>query len=359
MTTLTRANNQWSNRAPDERYNSIELMHKAALATRTHSQETERTMSHLRTYDSDGSVVISDGTATYDLTNWSFDQVSRRAKAPAAYLRTLPALLASRCINNGLDQLPLEEREKPISLLTKHNGSALLRAVTSDRYSRIWNADITDRLVQLKIRGPWQEAPAAFDGSRGQYLSDRNMFSFFVDNERRIFERDKNGGLSRGFFVWNSEVGSDSFGIMTFLYEFVCGNHRVWGASEIRELRIRHIGDADDRYFDAMRVRLVEYAESSATEDELKIQSCRDYTIAGDKDEVIDLVFNTTGRIVPRKTITKAYELAEQHEDWYGSPRSAWGMSGGLTQIARDLPNADDRVSLDRLSTKVMELAIN
>jgi hypothetical protein len=29
---------------------------------------------------------------------------------------------------------------------------------------------------------------------------------------------------------------------MTFLYEYVCGNHRVWGASNVVEVKIRHIG---------------------------------------------------------------------------------------------------------------------
>jgi hypothetical protein len=29
---------------------------------------------------------------------------------------------------------------------------------------------------------------------------------------------------------------------MTFLYEYVCGNHRVWGARHLDEARIIHIG---------------------------------------------------------------------------------------------------------------------
>lgn len=355
MTTLMRASNQWSSRAPDERYPSIEAMHEAALAARRQAAKADVDLSTLHIdADDDGLKIVGDTGRKAQLTNWSFSQICNRAKAPASYLSTLPAPLARDCLNDGLNRI---EDDRRASLLFHSNGALTLRALTSDRYTRIWNSDITEKLVALKERGPWQEAPEAFDGSRGQYLSDRNMFSFFVDNNRRIFETDQNGGLSRGFFAWNSEVGSDSFGIMTFLYEYVCGNHRVWGASEIRELRIRHIGDADERYFEAMRVRLIEYAEGAATDDELKIRACREFEIGATKDDVIALVFNATNRIVPRKTIEAAYSKAEEHEGWYGSPRSAWGMAGGLTEIARDLPNADARVNLDKLSTKVMEMA--
>jgi hypothetical protein len=360
MTMLERASHQWSSRLPDERYGSIEAMHAEAVRLRNMARTSTVQPQTLRVGYENGETnkVYLEGStgARADLTHWSFGQLAGHAEAPAAYVRTLPAKLASECLNDGLARRYGENEGRKLSLLFTQNGALTLRALNSERYTRIWNADITARLVALKAAGPWQEAPAAFDSSRGQYMSDRDMFSFFVDNNRRIFET-KNGGLSRGFFAWNSEVGAATFGIMTFLYEYVCGNHRVWGASEIRELRIRHIGDADQRYFSAMKARLIDYAEGSAAEDEMKIKQCLDFEIAGTKDEVIDQVFNTTGRIVPRKTITLAYAKAEEHEDWYGSPRSAWGMAGGLTEIARDLPNTDERVALDKLSTRVMEMA--
>ena len=44
-------------------------------------------------------------------------------------------------------------------------------------------------------------------------------------------------------------------------------------------------------------------------------------------------------------------------EDWYGNPHSVWGVVGGMTEIARDLPNADDRLALESAAGKVMEIA--
>ncbi len=52
------------------------------------------------------------------------------------------------------------------------------------------------------------------------YASDRDVFIFLVDDRNPIsFEADGvKRNLFRGFMVWNSEVGSHRFGLMTFLY---------------------------------------------------------------------------------------------------------------------------------------------
>lgn len=230
--------------------------------------------------------------------------------------------------------------------------------MTSDKYTRIWNCDVTERLVRLAVEHPeWQPAPPAFDGSRGLYASDHDIFAFMVDNGRRIFESDPNGGLSRGFFVWNSEVGAASFGVMTFLYEYVCGNHIVWGTSDVRGLRVRHIGDADERAFRELAGELRRYADSSASEGEERIEQAKRYSLGNDKDAVLDAIFGKRIPGLSRKRLDDAYDKAEAHADWYGDPKSVWGMVNGITEIARDLKHTDERVHLDRAAGKVMEIA--
>jgi hypothetical protein len=362
MTTLMKAHGHWANRAEDERFSSVEEMHKWARQYKAEAREAALSSPRqlqlgVRGEGKDQSLdqrLVLEGREgqVADLTHWSFGQICREASAPSAYLRTLPVPLARDCLASGLKGA--EDRE--VRLLLNHNGHNTLRAITSPKYCRIWNSDVTQRLVELKHSGQgWQEAPAAFDGSRGQYLSDRDMFSFFVDNDRRIFEKGPGGGLSRGFFAWNSEVGASTFGIMTFLYEYVCGNHRVWGASEVVEVKIRHVGRADEKGFEELSAAVKMYADSSASEDEAKILLAREYRIGQTKDEVLDRLFGLG--LATRKVLEEAHGIALEHEDWYGDPLSAWGMGGGLTQVARDLPNADERVALDRAGAKVLELA--
>jgi hypothetical protein len=356
MTTLMKASNQWMSRPDDERYESLEAMHAAATVYSNRAARATVKTKDLTAIVKDGQVIINGATgAQANMTNWSFGQLAKHAEAPPSYLRTLPAPLAAECLNTGLARVGSDDTS---ALLFDQNAETGLtvRAITSEKYVRIWNSDITGRLLELQARGPWQPAPAGYDGSRGLYLGDRNMFAFMVDSGRRIFEKLPGGGLSRGFFAWNSEVGSDSYGVMTFLYEFICGNHIVWGAENVKEVRIRHVGKAD-QLAGALQAELIEYANGSATEDEMKIERMRTFEIGATKDEILDRLFSLRVPQLTRKTIALGYDRAEAHVDWYGSPRTAWGMVNGLTEVARDMGNADERVALERASQKVMQLA--
>lgn len=357
-TTLTQASRQWAERPPDERYSSLAELHAAVTQVREQAREaTSVPYSTLRT-QAEGEEVLLVGKANVPsrMTNWAFGQLATRVGAPASYLRELPPTLAVQNLNYGLANRAAEMGKA--NLLLHSNGGHLVRAFTGPDYTRIWNSDITSRLIRLAEAQPqWQPAPAAFDGSRGLYASDHDLFAFLVDNGRRIFEADPNGGLSRGFFVSNSEVGAKSFWIMTFFYNYICGNHMVWGAKGVRELRIRHVGNADYRAFAQLSIELRKYAEGSAAEDEAKITRARSYALGSAKDEVLDALFGLRGLQVSRKLLAESYDKAELHTEWYGSPRTAWGMANGMTEIARDLPYADKRVELERAAGRVLQMA--
>jgi hypothetical protein len=355
MTTLTQAHNQWSRRAPDERYSSLADIHAAAVAARERAVTGKSKLASIRAIEDNGAVAIEGSSGQRAaLSHWAFGQLATKAEAPASYLRTLPASLAVANLNHGL--AAVEDCDAAI-LLNREHGAFTARAITSQKYDRIWNADITRRLQDMEATGPWQPAPAAFDGSRGLYLSDQDMFCFLVDNERRIFETLPGGGVSRGFFVSNSEVGAGSFVITTFFYEYVCGNHRVWGASGVKEFRIRHVGDANGAAFREMRGTLIEYANASADEDEARIERARNMELGSDKDAVLDAIFKMRSPLLTRKLASEAYTLAENRVDWYGNPRSVWGMVGAITEIARDKPNASERDALQRAGSKLLEVA--
>ena len=371
MTTLTLASKQWMTRPADERYDSLDALHAAVLHHRNVAAEQRAVpLSRLqivaRADDAGvlrpvlGSKANTDMAA--DFTHYSFGQFCRRLATgdrpvPAGYLRTLPAELAATNLNHALtravDDTDVEEREG--TLLFAQNGRLVLRAITSDRYTRIWNSDVTRRLLQFTALNPiWQPAPAGFDGSRGLYASDKDMFAFLVDNDRRIFETLPGGGFSRGFFVWNSEVGDAAFNIMTFLYQYICGNHMVWGASGVTHVRIPHIGNADERAFGKIAVELRKYHDASAEDEEAKISAMIRKEIAGTKDEILDALF---GLNVTRKVAARAVEIAEQSEDRYGNPRSVFAIVSGITEQARDKANADERVALEVQAGKVAQIA--
>lgn len=357
MSVLLEATNQWSTRPADQRFKSLGDLHAAVQHFRDIAAEAERPYSGLSVDYPNGQPVLVGAKGNASFTNWSFGQLCARIGAPASYLRKLPGALAAENLNHGLKTFRPED-EDTAKLYFTRNGGLTLQALTSPRYTRIFDADITKRLIRLTEQQPeWQPAPAAFDGSRGLYASDHDLFAFMVDNDRRIFQQDSHGGLGRGFFVSNSEVGAASFAITTFFYEYVCGNHRVWGASGVKELRIRHIGKADDRAFGELEGELRTYAESSAADDEAKVIAMKRFSLGNDKDAALDKVFGLRIPELSRKVLEAGYDKAVEHESWYGSPRSIWGLTGGITEVARDLPNADERVKLERAAGKVMQIA--
>lgn len=355
MTVLTQATHQWSTRPADERFSDLKTLHDAALRFRENARESRVQLGRIiPVATSDGEVALSTPSSHVTMTNWAFGQLCRKVEAPPAFLRMLPPELAVDVLRA---RLTIQDQAETVQALMHRNGTQTVRALTTETYTRVWNADVTARLLRLQDDGPWQPAPAAFDGSRGLYLSDHDVFAFLVDNNRRIFETGPAGGLSRGFFVWNSEVGAASLGISTFLYEYICGNHRVWGAQMLSEVRLRHVGKALDRW-GALSVELTRYADASASDDETRIQRTRQYILGADKGAVLDTLFGLRVPELTRARIGEAYALAEKREDWYGNPRSAWGMAGALTEMARDNPHADERVALDRAAGRVMALAV-
>jgi hypothetical protein len=233
----------------------------------------------------------------------------------------------------------------------------LTRAFNSVKYARIWNDELTGRLLRLSQESSYQPAPASFDGSRGLYIGERDMFAFLVDNDRRIFEKDPNGGLGRGLICWNSETGHRKVGGMRFAYNYVCGNHMIWGAQDVFEWSTRHVGNVQERFADSdFILRLSQWSNASATEDERVIVAAREKEYAT-KEEMLDAIFGLRDARLNRKLLDDAYTRAVQHEDWYGSPRSVWGIVSGITEIARDKTNADERQDLTLASGKVMALA--
>lgn len=382
---LYKASNQWAQRPADERFSTLPELATAVRHYRDSAVVAPVATKDLRVEatDSDLSLVGRKGIPA-TLTHFAFGQLSGYASAPASYLRSLPPTLAAQNLNHGMAKHAPEDMQ----LLFHRNDAMVLRGMNSLGYTRIWNADVVDRLMRLP--DGWRVPPArpAHDGQPGSrpateadvlsnnrgggglsinvgdmiapaglYASDHDLFVFMVNEDRRISEPGNPDGLSRGFFVWNAEVPGVSFGISTFLYRHVCGNHIVWDASKVSEIRLRHVGTADARAFSRLRMDLRQYADASASETEAQIKRARTIEIAGTKDEVLDRVFGLKSVGLSRSTIEAGYALAERHSDVDGSPRSPWGLAQGLTRHAQTTPYADDRTRIDRAAGKVLSIA--
>jgi hypothetical protein len=182
------------------------------------------------------------------------------------------------------------------------------------------------------------------------------MFVFMINESRRISEPGNPDGLSRGFMAGNSEVGDSAFWLLRFLYRNVCGNHIVWGASQVSEIRIPHIGNADDRVFSKIRGELIKYANESASDDEARIRTATRFVLGATKDEVLDRLFSVKSLRLSRVKLNEAYDIVVTEEPNV-DPTTAWGVAQGLTRLSQATPYADERVELDRAAGRVLNMA--
>ena len=383
---LFKASNQWSTRPADERFWDLKEMSNACFAYKNSACESTVENSDLRVEARDGEVLLSGRSGVNArLSHWAFGQFSRSVNAPPSYLRTLPATLAAQNLNHGLADLDGKATQK---LMFHQNGNLVLRSVTSENYGRVWNADVIDRLMNYLPAG-WQVPPARPCGKPGErtrkatekdclyskkqglsinpgdliapaglYASDHDMFMFLV-NENHGVDDGTGHELNRGFFLWNSEVGDKSFGLMTFLYDAICGNHIVWGAKGVMELRIRHTKHAEGRAFQSLSMDLRRYSDSSASDMQAKIQAARKFEFGKTKEEAVENLLTQLFKRkvgIPQKTLELAYDRAEASPR-YGAPTTAWGFANGLTELSQELTHTDARVNMDRAAGKVLEIA--
>lgn len=375
---LTKASAQWSTRPSDERFWTVEDLHAATLAHKEAARSATVSNSDLRVEAVDDEIHLVGKTGSPAmLTSWAFQQLCLRAEAPASYMRQLPTTLAAQNLNYGL-KTNLPNHNETTKILLHQNGGYFARAVLSEKYTRIWNSDITERLVDLQSQG-WTTPPArpATDddantrictpeqaalsltvragdtiGPAGLYASFEDMFAFMIHPER-VIDDGSAGGLMRGFFVWNSEVGKSSWGVMKFRFRGVCGNHIVWDAKDVSEIKVRHVGSADDRAMEQLQVALKKYADESDNDEQARVDKARTFMLAADNTKLLDWVFDKG--FLPRKTAEAALNAVLPDVD--GDPLTAWGYAQGLTRLSQKEKNADRRVALDRTAGKILEVA--
>lgn len=367
MSTLMQASHQWATRPADQRFTS--LIELAAYCQNVRENSKSLTLSsraiEARPVEGDhrSLVVVGPNGAPVVPTHWSFGQLAQRAGAPAGYLREIPAELAADCINYGLARREIEDVGVLLRKEDPGNGApaaALLMAITGANYGRIWNSLITKGLVDRfgdgltgdwRVPGEFGKAVEVTKGNTTLFASDRDMFVFLADEQHRIELPNRRNGLmgslARGFFVWNSEVGAKTFGVATFLFDYVCCNRIVWGSEEYAEINIRHTASAPDKWIEEVTPALESYATASTK----SITSALDAARAKRIDDVD--AFLTKRFTKSQASAIKAVHLAEEDRPI----ETLWDAVTGATAYARGIQYQDDRVALERKAGSILDLA--
>jgi len=389
MTILTQASQQWASRPTDQRFvNLIELQQKTRQWKNQSSAKVVPTkvLNFEPMEDHKGLKIVGQNGHAADVTHWSFGQLAGLAKAPAGYLRELPAELVADNLNYGLkfrreiDEVGVlltRETESATDLATARAMSIMgtgpevrdtpianrieMRAATGPNYGRIWNADLVDTLVRrfgngidgdFRVPGEFGRRVPVTRQNTTIYASDRDMFVFLADEEHRINvpnrRNGESGSLARGFFMWNSEVGSTTFGLGMFLFDYVCMNRTVWGVQQYNEIRLRHTVSAPLKWLDQAEPMLLEYANSSAKPVEDTIKAAQAKKLDADLDDFLK------ARKFSKSQISG---IKATHEAEEGRPiETLWDVTVGVTAFAKGIQWQDERVAVERMGGKILDL---
>jgi hypothetical protein len=350
---IGRVSSEWFSRPDDERYLSLSDLFAAvygrAERSRTRTVESAAIRVEASREDAERLTLILPGSDTpVAPTHWSFGQLASLVSAPAAYLRQLPGPLAGINLQYGLTS----HRAEQVKTLEIENGRLELRAVTGPDYGRIFDHELVEAVQKIAGNGTgdtrWK-VPGVLDWSTSiynpnvdiskdtttLYASDRDIFVFLVDDLNPIEAgRLPNGEPDlyfRGFYAWNSEVGSKTLGIASFYLRAVCCNRNLWGVEDFQEITIRHSKYAASRFALEAEPALIQFAESSPMPFVNGIKAARERVVARNDDDRTTFLRKRGFSKGETSKIIDAVLTDEGHP-----PASVFDFVQGITRVARD-----------------------
>jgi len=368
----TRVSSEWFSRPADERFLSLNDLAETVRrrSERSRSRVVETALIHVEANrtDSDRLTLMLPGSDTpVAPTHWSFGQIASQVGAPASYLRQLPAPIAAINLQYGLTA----HRAEQIKTLETENGRVELRAITSPDYGRIYDHELVDAVQRIAGNGTgdtrWK-VPGVLDWSTGTYnpnvditkhtttlyASDRDVFLFLVDDRNPIEAGRLPDGSPdlyfRGFYTWNSEVGSKTLGIASFYLRAVCQNRCLWGVENFEEISIRHSKYAPTRFAREAEPALLNFANSSPMPFVNGIKAARERIIARTDEDRTEFLRR---RGFSKSETAKIIDTVLQDE---GRPAtSIFDFVQGITAVARDKPHQDTRLDMEAKAKKLLE----
>lgn len=371
---IGRVSSEWFSRPDDERYLSLTELYDAvkARADRAKARTVESRAVRVEASRDNAerlSLIVPGQEQPVAPTHWSFGQLCSLVGAPGRYLRELPAPLAGINLQHGL----LSHRGELVKTLETEDGRVELRAVTGPDYGRIWDHELVAAVMKIAGNGVgdtmWK-VPGVLDwatmthnpfvdvtkDTTTLYASDRDVFLFLVDDTHPIEAgRLPNGDPDlyfRGFYCWNSEVGSKTLGIASFYLRAVCMNRNLWGVENFEEISIRHSKFAAQRFAHEATPALTSFANSSPAPFVAGIKAARERIVAR-TDEDRESFLRKRG--FSKAETGKIIETVLQEEG--RPPESIFDFVAGMTAHARSKAHQDTRLELETKAKTLLEKA--
>ena len=369
MSTLTTASRQLFSRPDDETFSGWSDI----LDTlRTRNEQTEE-----RPYTSLGAVNFADRvylscadgatqTNIAQLTDWSFSQLCRQISVTSGTINRLSSATAATAINelmpagmSGVANVMRPQRRPLDDGIIQHDQ---IRGLYSRRYERVADYDVFKFFHALSEQYGYEPA-GNFAGKRGGmapirpeasglYAGASDSFGIIANEEGKI-DID-NSTLYHAVMFGNSEVGKKPLWVTDCLYNFICGNHQLWGATRVREIRHRHIGSVRDVLQESKR-EFFEVTDQERHEHREKIAQTYQAATRRQFAHTRERAQERLKAYMPKKNALGALEFLDHAAAYPKNPLSDWGVGQAITLYSQTLPNQDSRHRLDTAAGKIIQ----
>ena len=363
---------QWHTRPADQRFLCLNDLAEKVTGMAAESRSTVIDVRDVRVIaerdDPDAlSFLMPGDEMRVEPNHWSFSQTCGLLGVPAGYLRKLPSSIAGINLQFAMNTF----RAEAVKCYTRHNGTHELRAATGPEYGRIYDHELVAAVQNIAGNGTgdtrWK-VPGALDWANGTYnpflpisaetttlfASDRDVFMFLVDDTHPIEIGKLASGepdlIFRGFYAWNSEVGSKTCGLATFYLRGVCQNRIMWGVENFQQMTIRHSKNAPSRFGYEARPALESFANANTGKLLSGIQDAQAAIVAKTDDDREEFL----GRRGFSRSEAKQVIDAVLKEE--GKPaESVWQFVQGITAVARGKGMQDERVDFEMRAKKLLD----
>ena len=363
---------QWANRPDDQKFTSLSKLRSQVAKWANESRVEVMQPSAIQAlYDEENPnyLAFEAGGTVFEPTHWGLDQVARLAGAPANYLRSLPGPLAAVNLNYGLQSA----EPKEVAAYIRQNGSSYLRAVTSPRYGRIYDREVVDAVMKVAGDGTgdtrWK-VPGCIEwgGQFGVkynpnvdittqnttlYASDRDVFLFLVDDRNPIEVGKLASGdpdlMFRGFYVWNSEVGANTFGFASMYLRGVCQNRNLWGVEQFKQITFKHTVGAPDKFIEEAAPALLEFANAGESKLLSGVKAAKAAVCATTDEDRLEFLARYGFSEKAAKRVIDTCLIEEQK-----LPESVWDFAQAVSALARFEPFQEDRLQMEQIAGRML-----
>jgi hypothetical protein len=376
-TMLTEASSNLMNRKPEEHYPDLPTLITDARAQKDRSTTADVDDAGILYVPGRGGIVADLGRGReVALGHYARQQLGTLSGVPVRVQDRLSPRTLAQVLNETAPRDHNGENARQWLLQDTDEGQEA-RAITSQKYERLWDADLYAECAKWLPEGwepaypelhvLWEGATDSRENVQGNekpalFRSDRDSFAFF--HGPRADDGEDFGGLRPGLMAWNSEVGASSFGFRRFYFRAMCCNFLIWDASEIKERRARHTKQVTRiRAMFSRELRRIAQPMTTAELDTFAKAAAHTFEpFERDSKTTAKNAANKLYRLgnvqVTQAQAVRALEAAsfEQHNG-RGGFLSSWDVANGLTWTAKEQGYAKDRAALQTAAGVVMAAA--